>query len=311
MRGGERARPRAWRNAHPRGGKRARPATWLVAALVVAAWLAPGVGLAAEAPTGPMLDVVVEGDGISVRARDASLRSVLAAVASRTALSLRIHGDADRPVTVSFERLDLTAAIDRIVRRDYVLAGDRLILFLHGPGVKGPVIPDATVRPPAAVAIVGGRAGRSARSSAPSPPIAPPGVASPTHGEAPGAAPASSTGMGGAPVATSGRPIATSGTLAATPGAPAPTLTAPALTPGAAAASDAIATPGSWTSAPDRRSRSSSARRSGGVVAAPEVLDPAEAQRLAREIDERSVQSPPVETVDVTGTEAVLRQLLP
>ena len=227
----------------------------LVTGLVLAAWLGPAVVLGADAPPAPTFEVTVDGDRISVRAHAASLRAVLAAIASRAGLALRIHGTDDRPVTVSFEKVELAAAIDRVVRGDWVLAGDRLILFLGPARARG-----AAIRNVRALPGVGTMEG----------------------------------GIVDAP-ADPGTPITRGGASSA-------------LTPGAVRD---VSPTTVETGASRGGRRPGLGRRSGSAMAGPEVIDPAEAQRLAREIEARSTQAPLADTPDVTASEAVLRQSLP
>jgi hypothetical protein len=76
------------------------------------------------------LDVTLEGDLLSVRARNAPLSTVLEAIATATHRSVRVQGAGDPPVTVTLSTVSVEDAIRRIVHHDYVLTSDRLTVFL-------------------------------------------------------------------------------------------------------------------------------------------------------------------------------------
>lgn len=102
----------------------------LVAASLAAACLA-APALASEDV--PSLDVTVVERTVTLTARAASLRLVLERVAAGAGLTLVIRGGGDTTVTARMRDTPLGEAIGRLVRWDFTLTSDRLVVYLGAP----------------------------------------------------------------------------------------------------------------------------------------------------------------------------------
>ena len=89
--------------------------------------------------------------GLSVEVRDASLRQVLERLAALEKLDLDIRGTSDPRVTATIRDASLAEALQRLLRYDFVLGVDRLIVYLGDRGqrerLEGPA-PRGGFRPP-------------------------------------------------------------------------------------------------------------------------------------------------------------------
>lgn len=104
-------------------------AVGLAAALVVAS------ARADEPASGDsVLTVSRTARGLSLEARDASLREVLERVAALEKLDLEIRGTSDPRITATIRDASLAEALQRLVRYDFVLGVDRLIVYLRDSG---------------------------------------------------------------------------------------------------------------------------------------------------------------------------------
>ena len=72
--------------------------------------------------------------GLSVEARDASLREVLERLAALEKLDLDIRGASDPRVTTTIRDASLAETLQRLLRYDFVLGVDRLIVYLGDRG---------------------------------------------------------------------------------------------------------------------------------------------------------------------------------
>lgn len=229
------------------------------------------------------LSVRFDGERISVEARQASLRGLLETIATEAGLTLRLHGEGDRLVTASLEGLRLEEALERIVRGDYVLSDDQLIVFLSEGSARGSrQHEEGLPREPA-------RAGSEDRQ--PVGPSMP--VVAPDHPWSPPTPGSASADVGRAPSAT------------------------PAESPGVRT----VDTPPDLPSAPtsgDPRVRRRSTKPGGIAIVRPPAearqdhsVDPAEARRLSAEVQAHAADPGEVEVMDLPTIQSTVQSALP
>lgn len=104
--------------------------------IMLAATLVAAPARADEAPSDgeSVVNVTRTARGLSLEARDASLREVLQRIAALESIDLDIRGTSDPRVTATIHDASLAETLQRLLRYDFVLGVDRLIVYLRDGG---------------------------------------------------------------------------------------------------------------------------------------------------------------------------------
>lgn len=262
------------------------------------------------------LVVEVDGEHVSVLAEDVSLRRTLEAIAAKTGLALRLHGDLDRQVSARVNRLSLQAVLQRLLHEGYVLSDERLVVFLTAPRRADTSARAAPLGHEGALGVVTGD-GRRVTASA-THEAATPSVQGPAA--APDTARPSTPARTGSGLRTRSRSTVTSGVVAM----PAPP--AGAATAGHAGVASSTAAPQSAVAAPVTSGVvAMPAPPAGGATPVPaggrsstpapqpavavQALEVSEANRLAAEVEAQLDEPAPAGTPDVAAIDAIARSV--
>ncbi|HEY7492005.1 MAG TPA: hypothetical protein VIH59_12960 [Candidatus Tectomicrobia bacterium] len=124
---------------------------WCVCALMIPAVLrsgeaGPASGQGATQPGDFVL--TVQGSLLSLRAQDASLKAILEAIGRELAIGVVAHIPAHEKITVQFDGLSLTDALQRLhANHAYVMEGEKVVQLMVLPSGKERLRVPASRRP--------------------------------------------------------------------------------------------------------------------------------------------------------------------